>query len=196
MVLGGTAAAWGQDDGQTDRDRSNLRRAEQALEQGDRLTYTRLRDQLQDYPLYPYLRFAELGDLKGAPEADLVSFLSDFPDTPWLSGRGPPMSSGWPRRGAGQIWRGSIGRMKGPYLARPLAGHPRPPGPGYEVLGACPTSGNARANRSRNDRFGSSYAEFDRFDRRESAGIRVGVHAEAKSDSLLGLARHSFGESG
>jgi len=80
----GWAAAWGQDAGPTerDRDRTDFQRAEQALKQGDRPTFTRLRDQLHDYPLYPYLRFAELGDLKGAPEAALASFLSDFPDTP------------------------------------------------------------------------------------------------------------------
>ena len=83
LALGWTTAAWGQEADQANQaDRAKFRRAEQALKQGDQLTYARLRDQLRDYPLYPYLRFAELGDLRGAPEAAILAFLGDFSDTP------------------------------------------------------------------------------------------------------------------
>jgi len=57
-------------------------RAERALKQGDRPGFESLRDRLRDYPLYPYLRFAELGDLKTASDPPMAAFSSEFPDTP------------------------------------------------------------------------------------------------------------------
>jgi soluble lytic murein transglycosylase len=90
LVLGWTAPAWGGDvarrvdaaalgDG---AGRSDYLRAERVLKQGDQAAFATLRDRLRDYPLYPYLRFAELGELKTAPEPALAAFLEEFPDTP------------------------------------------------------------------------------------------------------------------
>ncbi|MBK1724868.1 transglycosylase SLT domain-containing protein [Thiocystis violacea] len=55
--------------------------AEQALARGDRDTFERLSQGLQDYPLYPYLRFAQLTrDLDATADADIEAFLDDDPD--------------------------------------------------------------------------------------------------------------------
>ena len=62
--------------------RVDFPRAERLLKQGDQPGYEPLRDRLRDYPLYPYLRFAELGDLKTAADTAMAAFLSEFPDTP------------------------------------------------------------------------------------------------------------------
>lgn len=90
LVLGWTAAAWGGDvAGREDAaalgygaGRADFLRAERVLKQGDQAAFATLRDRLRDYPLYPYLRFAELGELKTAPEPALAAFLEEFPDTP------------------------------------------------------------------------------------------------------------------
>ena len=88
LVLGWIAPAWGEDvAGRVNADalgggRTDFLRAERALKQGDQAALAALRDRLRDYPLYPYLRFAELGDLKTAPDAAIDAFLSEFPDTP------------------------------------------------------------------------------------------------------------------
>jgi soluble lytic murein transglycosylase len=90
LVLGWTAPAWGGDvarrvDAATLGDgagRADYLRAERMLKQGDQAAFATLRDRLRDYPLYPYLRFAELGELKTAPEPALAAFLEEFPDTP------------------------------------------------------------------------------------------------------------------
>jgi soluble lytic murein transglycosylase len=76
-----SATAGGQDADRT-ADRATFLRAERALKSGDRPTFETLRDQLRDYPLYPYLRFAELGDQQAAPDAAIETFLAEFPDTP------------------------------------------------------------------------------------------------------------------
>jgi soluble lytic murein transglycosylase len=56
--------------------------AERALQAGDLETFERMADSLIDYPLYPYLRFAELTrDLATAPDADIEDFLETFPGT-------------------------------------------------------------------------------------------------------------------
>ena len=73
--------ARGQDADRT-ADRATLLRAERALKSGDRPTFETLRDQLRDYSLYPYLRFAELGDHQAAPDAAIETFLAEFPETP------------------------------------------------------------------------------------------------------------------
>ncbi|MGB8144628.1 MAG: lytic murein transglycosylase, partial [Chromatiaceae bacterium] len=65
-----------------DADRAAFLRAERALKNGDRPAFEALRDELRDYPLFPYLRFAELGDLQAAPDAAIETFLAEFPDTP------------------------------------------------------------------------------------------------------------------
>ena len=62
--------------------RVDFPRAERLLKQGDRLAYEPLRDRVRAYPLYPYLRFAELGDLKTAADTTMAAFMSEFPDTP------------------------------------------------------------------------------------------------------------------
>ncbi|MBP6808354.1 MAG: lytic murein transglycosylase, partial [Chromatiaceae bacterium] len=76
-----SATARGQDADRT-ANRATFLRAERALKSGDRPTFATLRDQLRDYPLYPYLRFAELGDQQAAPDAAIETFLAEFPDTP------------------------------------------------------------------------------------------------------------------
>ena len=52
-------------------------RAEQALAKGDSATYTRLKKQLADSPLLPYLDYAELASDRAAPlkESDVARFL-------------------------------------------------------------------------------------------------------------------------
>ena len=58
-------------------------RAEQALKSGDRETFAALDLTLQDYPLYPYLRFADLTRQRdGGSDAAIESFLNDYPETP------------------------------------------------------------------------------------------------------------------
>ncbi|MFD2112862.1 transglycosylase SLT domain-containing protein [Thiorhodococcus fuscus] len=62
--------------------RQDFLAAESALKRGDRAEFARLSDTLKTYPLYPYLRFAELTrDLDGASDADIESFLEAYPDT-------------------------------------------------------------------------------------------------------------------
>ncbi|EXJ14551.1 Soluble lytic murein transglycosylase precursor [Imhoffiella purpurea] len=62
--------------------RQDFLAAESALKRGDRGEFARLSETLKEYPLYPYLRFAELTrDLGQAPDADVESFLNDYPDT-------------------------------------------------------------------------------------------------------------------
>ncbi|MGE5153691.1 MAG: transglycosylase SLT domain-containing protein [Bdellovibrio bacteriovorus] len=57
--------------------------AEDALRAGDRATFESLLSGLADYPLYPYLRYADLAaDLDGASDQAIESFLEDFPETP------------------------------------------------------------------------------------------------------------------
>ncbi len=63
-------------------DRANFLRAERALKNGDNSSYETLREGLREYPLFPYLRFAELGDPQSAPDAQIETFLTEFPDTP------------------------------------------------------------------------------------------------------------------
>ena len=57
--------------------------AERALKSGDREAYDALSAAVRDYPLYPYLRFAELTrDLDRASDEAIESFLAEYPDTP------------------------------------------------------------------------------------------------------------------
>lgn len=63
-------------------DLDGFQRAERALKAGDRATFQVLMEHLHDDPLYPYLRFAELGDPKSATDPAIESFLTEFPDTP------------------------------------------------------------------------------------------------------------------
>ena len=66
-----------QADGQTD-----FLAAEQALKSGDRARFEQLSASLRDYPLYPYLRFAELTrNLEAAPDDAIESFIADDPDS-------------------------------------------------------------------------------------------------------------------
>ncbi|WP_338032695.1 transglycosylase SLT domain-containing protein [Chromatium okenii] len=57
--------------------RSDFLAAESALKRGDRSTFERLSAGLREYPLYPYLRFAALGnDVEALPEATITDFLA------------------------------------------------------------------------------------------------------------------------
>lgn len=58
-------------------------RAEQAIQAGDLSTWRRLEPRLREYPLYPYLRYAELTRRLGSVEASEVqAFISAHADTP------------------------------------------------------------------------------------------------------------------
>jgi soluble lytic murein transglycosylase len=58
-------------------------RAERALKQGDRPRFEQLLASLGDYPLYPYLIYADLEQrLSTAPAGEVESFLEDYADTP------------------------------------------------------------------------------------------------------------------
>jgi len=63
--------------------RSDFLAAEQALAQGDRAAYTDLAAGLRDYPLYPYLVYADLsGRLGSLPRDEVRTFLHRYGDTP------------------------------------------------------------------------------------------------------------------
>lgn len=63
-------------------DPADFLKAERALESGDRVAFEALSAGLHDYPLYPYLRFADLSrDLKATPDAVIEGLLAEFPDT-------------------------------------------------------------------------------------------------------------------
>jgi soluble lytic murein transglycosylase len=64
-------------------DRSDFLAAEQALKRGDRALFESLAVHLRDYPLYPYLRFADLTDnLETTSDAAIEDFLGADPDSP------------------------------------------------------------------------------------------------------------------
>jgi soluble lytic murein transglycosylase len=77
-----------------ERQRQMFVQAEQALHRGDSKEYNRLRRELADYPLLPYLEYTELsGNLGRAGKARVAKFLHRHADTPlaerlrgaWLS---------------------------------------------------------------------------------------------------------------
>ena len=64
-------------------DRDDFLTAEQAFKRGDRPVFEQLSAKLRSYPLYPYLRFADLSrDLNAVSEADILDFLAFDPDSP------------------------------------------------------------------------------------------------------------------
>lgn len=64
-------------------DRGDFLFAEQALKQGDRVRFEQLAENLREYPLYPYLRFADLTKhLDAASDAAIEEFLDDDPASP------------------------------------------------------------------------------------------------------------------
>ena len=57
--------------------------AERAFQTGDDARYRRLKSTLQDYPLYPYLEYAELKrNLHSAQDSEVRRFLEQYPDLP------------------------------------------------------------------------------------------------------------------
>ena len=53
------------------------------VQQGDDVNFQKLSDKLQDYPLYPYLRYAYLvKNIHTAATADIENFLTQYNDTP------------------------------------------------------------------------------------------------------------------
>ncbi|AFL76346.1 soluble lytic murein transglycosylase-like protein [Thiocystis violascens DSM 198] len=63
--------------------RDDFLAAEQALKDGDRARFESLVETLREYPLYPYLRFADLtGNLNAAPDSAIEAFLDADPDSP------------------------------------------------------------------------------------------------------------------
>lgn len=62
--------------------RTDFLAAEQALKNGDRGRFEQLSTSLRDYPLYPYLRFADLTrNLDAVPDDAIESFIADDPDS-------------------------------------------------------------------------------------------------------------------
>ena len=67
----------------TAEQRERFLAAEQALERGDLQTFERLRGQLADYPLLPYLDYARLNrSLDQAGRTSIEAFLGTYSDTP------------------------------------------------------------------------------------------------------------------
>lgn len=63
--------------------RSRFLQAESALRQGDLVRFSALRDELEDYPLYPYLEFADLSRRLGSAGDDAIEqFLTRYSDMP------------------------------------------------------------------------------------------------------------------
>ncbi len=63
-------------------ERTDFLAAEQALKSGDRIRFEQLSASLRDYPLYPYLRFADLTrSLDDAPDDAIESFIVAEPDS-------------------------------------------------------------------------------------------------------------------
>ena len=74
-----------------EQQRSQYRAALKALDQGDRAAFRRLRDRLRDYPLLPYLDYADLSiRIQRAESAEVERFLTTHTGTPlnpWLRDR-------------------------------------------------------------------------------------------------------------
>lgn len=69
-----------------EQQRADFLTAEHALRTGDRRTFDALAEQLRDYPLYPYLRYEELGRrLSHAPAAEIADYVDRNGDTPLAS---------------------------------------------------------------------------------------------------------------
>ena len=63
--------------------RSLFLQAESALRQRDMPRFRRLRDELENYPLYPYLEFADISQRLGSTSNDEIeAFLARYSDTP------------------------------------------------------------------------------------------------------------------
>lgn len=63
--------------------RSRFLQAESALGKRDMQRFRQLRDQLTDYPLYPYLEFADLSQrLASAADGEIEAFLERYAETP------------------------------------------------------------------------------------------------------------------
>ena len=70
-------------DSRLDTMRSQYKNAVQALNKGDRLVFWTLIEQLHEYPLYPYLRYADMNTrLSSTKATEIRAFLKAFPDTP------------------------------------------------------------------------------------------------------------------
>lgn len=77
MALGATGLA------SLERKRRDFLRAEQALGRGDHHRYLQLRQHLRDYPLYPYLVYADLTRrLATAEPREVHAFIRDWRETP------------------------------------------------------------------------------------------------------------------
>ena len=89
--------------GVLDEQRENYQRALKALERGNDTAFRALREDLLDYPLLPYLDYADLSiRIRHADEEEVAGFLSTYTDTPlnaWLRDR-------WLERlAAGKRWK-------------------------------------------------------------------------------------------
>jgi len=69
----------------TPEQRARFQEARQALEQGDSAAFRELRDSLTDYPLLPYLDYADItARLDQLPEREVTAFLDQYSGT-WLA---------------------------------------------------------------------------------------------------------------
>src|SRR5690606_37447404 len=67
-----------------DQQRDRYHRATRALARGDRATFTTLKNQLSQYPLHPYLDYADLATRLGhGSDDEIVAILAGNPGTPY-----------------------------------------------------------------------------------------------------------------
>ena len=67
-----------------DQQRDRYHRATRALARGDRATFATLKNQLSQYPLHPYLDYADLATRLGhGSDDEIVAFLAGNPGTPY-----------------------------------------------------------------------------------------------------------------
>ena len=94
LWLPGLYAATSDADTTLRNQRFQFQEAEKALRQGKLQRYRQLKHGLQDYPLYPYLEYAELKRrLRHAPAEDVEAFINQHRDSPL----GPGLQRHWLR---------------------------------------------------------------------------------------------------
>jgi soluble lytic murein transglycosylase len=100
-----SSAASSETDTRLVNQRYQFQEAEKALRQGNLQQYRRLEQQLHDYPLHPYLEYAELRRRLGSAPADEVeAFIHRYRDSPLatrLQGTGYAL---WHGRAVGHFW--------------------------------------------------------------------------------------------
>ena len=85
-LLGSSPSIASDTDNTLKNQRYQFEEAEKALDQGKLQRYRQLKQQLRDYPLYPYLEYAELKrNLRRASAEDIETFIHRYRDSPLAS---------------------------------------------------------------------------------------------------------------